>query len=107
MPRPRSWTHEVLLSAARLGDGPVPPRPAAGRPGGLPDGDETWEGLAMAARAHGIQGWLARRLRGQEGVPHDFQVRLQAAAARIAGGHRRMLGVAADALAVLDRVGAG
>ncbi|MDQ3916850.1 MAG: nucleotidyltransferase family protein, partial [Actinomycetota bacterium] len=93
MPRPRSWTHDMLLSAARLGGGPVT----------TPRDPDSWEGLAMAARSHGVQGWLARRLRGQASVPADFQVRLQAAAARIAGNHRKMLGVAGDALALLDR----
>ncbi|MFN2586702.1 MAG: nucleotidyltransferase family protein [Actinomycetota bacterium] len=97
MSRTRSWTHEVLLSAARLAGGPVAPPPAG----------QTWEGLALAARAHGVQGWLARRLRRAEGVPADFQIRLQGAAARIAGNHRKMLAVAAHALSVLDGAGVG
>ena len=93
MPR-RSWTHEVLLSAARSETGPLPP-PPEGRP---------WEELALAGGAHGLQGWVARRLRGGD-VPPGFQIPLQAAAARIAGNHRKMLGVTQTALEALGGAG--
>lgn len=82
----------MLLAAAR-GDEP-PPLGDAGAGG--------WERLARAAGTHGVQGWLARSLRGRPGVPPAFQIPLQATALKIAASHRKLLGQAEKVLGLLE-----
>lgn len=88
----RSWVHHTLLSSAR---GEKPPDLPA-------ESDPRWSELAAAASAHGVQGWVARSLRGVAGVPASFQVPLQAAAVRIAANHQRLLGEATRVTELLD-----
>ncbi|HEV2755715.1 MAG TPA: nucleotidyltransferase family protein [Actinomycetota bacterium] len=95
MPATKSWIHHALLAAAR-GEAP------ADLPGPT---DPRWTQLAAAATAHGVQGWVARALRGVPGVPSSFQVPLQGAALRIAANHQRLLGEAATASGLLHAGG--
>lgn len=96
MPRPRSWTHQAILSSARGETGPLPDPPRGG-----------WDALAAAAGAQGVHGWVARRLRGLKDVDAAFQVGLQASAVRIAANHLRMRAEARKALSLLHSAGTG
>ena len=91
-----TWIHRLLLAAAARA---VDPPLVAGR------SVQDWAAALGAAAAHGMQGWLARAVRGREDVPPEAQLLLQATAIRIAASHRAHLQDAAD---TLDRLtGAG
>lgn len=92
-PAAGSWPHRVLMAAARR---EIPGRLLAHA------SDADWLILAKVASSHGTEGWLARELRGVPAVPPDFQIQLQAAAARVAANHR---GRMRDARAALESLG--
>lgn len=93
MTKATTWAHGVLVGATRRDLRPEMIRSAQ---------PHDWVTLAEAAGANGMIGWLARELRGVEGVPADFQVQLQAAALRITSAH---LGLVDDMRAALDALG--
>lgn len=94
MARRKTWVHRALLAAVR------------GEPPALPaEDDDSWEHLARAATAHGVQGWLARAVRGRPDVPGSFQIPLQASAIRVAASHRRLLDESGRAVSVVRSAG--
>ncbi|HWC14336.1 MAG TPA: nucleotidyltransferase family protein [Actinomycetota bacterium] len=92
-PTPERWIHELLRGAARR---EIAPHVAGGR------SELEWAAALRAAAGHGMQGWLARELRGIETVPWGSQMLLQSTALRIAADHRTHLHNAACALDLLD-----
>lgn len=92
MPRGRSWTHDVLLAVLR--DDVSPGLLSRAAPA-------DWSELAPAATRHGLQGLLARCLRGSETVPRGFQVNLQAAAVRLMAQRENHVRTTAEAVAAL------
>ena len=89
----QSWAHEVLASAAD----PGPPDPVLLERAG----PSQWASLFDASSAHGMTGWLARRLRPAPSVPQEWQLKLQGAALAIGQNHSRRLADARSALALL------
>ncbi|MGH2702889.1 MAG: nucleotidyltransferase family protein, partial [Actinomycetota bacterium] len=77
-----SWAHRVLIGATRgrLDEGLL----GEGTP-------QAWDALLSAASAHGMEGWLARRLAAQRRTPPHVGRSLQASAARRASDHGRAL----------------
>lgn len=87
-----TWLHRLLLAAAARS---IDPQLVAGR------SVQDWKAALGAAAAHGMQGWLAREVRGREDVPPEAQLLLQATALRLAANHRSHL---QDAAGALDRL---
>ncbi|MFY9587376.1 MAG: nucleotidyltransferase family protein [Actinomycetota bacterium] len=90
---PKTWIHELMLTAAR---GEATQRLVASE-----SAKRVHAALLVAGR-HGVGGWMARELRDTPGLDQTMKIQMQAVIAKTLGNHRRRVQEAQIALGALS-----